>query len=335
MTDRNLIEERFRFYIRKLRITPAWDVKLVWVEDPAWTKTGDFRIDCDDRKAVLLLNAVNPKQENLEEVVVHELMHLKLYPLDQVTESLVDSCFVEGTPAHAFASRQFFTTLEQTVEELAKCFLLEFGEDRTFSFGRCEARPSFNDLYDGLKSLGEPFSEGRGIGSRILVIGCPGSGKSTFAKRLHALSGIPLVHLDNVWWKPDRTHISREDFDCQLDALLAERSWIIDGNYSRTLERRIAACDTVVFLDYPEEVCMEGITGRVGKERTDIPWTEQTLDPELVDLVRNYRRENRPAVYALKERYPDRFWLVLESRKQAEEWLRAEEAVPSPSQETH
>ena len=102
---------------------------------------------------VILLLAANPKQENLEEVIVHELMHLKMYPLDQVTESLITSTFEEGTPASNFAYRQFFSTLEQTVEELAKCFLLEFGNDREFSFGRCKDMKSFNELYDGLKAI--------------------------------------------------------------------------------------------------------------------------------------------------------------------------------------
>lgn len=84
---------------------------------------------------------------------MHELMHLKMYPLDQVTESLITSTFEEGTPASNFAYRQFFSTLEQTVEELTKCFLLEFGDDRVFSFGRCKDMKSFNELYDGLKNL--------------------------------------------------------------------------------------------------------------------------------------------------------------------------------------
>jgi len=152
-THREKLRERFDFWSKKLRVAPGWDVRLEWVEDPDWSKTGDFKIDCDDRKAILMLNAVNPKQENLEEVIVHELMHLKLYPLDQVTESLIISNFEEGTPARDFACRQFFTCLEQTVEELAKCFLLEFGEDREFSFGRCAKQKSFNELYDGLNSL--------------------------------------------------------------------------------------------------------------------------------------------------------------------------------------
>ncbi|MBO5569979.1 MAG: hypothetical protein J6A79_13750, partial [Clostridia bacterium] len=151
--DKEALATLFDKYIKKLRITPEWDIKLELVEDPTWRKTGDFKIDCDDRKAILLLNVVNPKQENLEEVIVHELMHIKMYPLDQVTESLITNCFEEGSTASKFAYQQFFTALEQTVEELAKCFLLEFGDNKEFSFGRCQKGKSFNELYDGLNNI--------------------------------------------------------------------------------------------------------------------------------------------------------------------------------------
>ena len=153
MIDKMHAQMLFDKYIQKLRITPAWDVKLEFVEDPSWRKTGDFKIDCDDRKAILMLNAVNPKQEVLEEVIIHELMHIKMYPLDRVTESLITSCFEEGSAASNFAYQQFFTTLEQTVEELTKCFLFEFGENKELSFGRCKRTKSFNDLYDGLNNI--------------------------------------------------------------------------------------------------------------------------------------------------------------------------------------
>ena len=153
MVDREAAQALFEKYIRKLRITPAWDVRLEFVDDPKWRKTGDFKIDCDDRKAILLLNSANPKQENLEEVSVHELMHIKMYPLDQVTESLIINCFEADSPASNFAYQQFFTALEQTVEELTKCFLLEFGDNKELSFGRCNRMKSFNELYEGLKSI--------------------------------------------------------------------------------------------------------------------------------------------------------------------------------------
>ncbi|MCI5918925.1 MAG: hypothetical protein MRZ75_06345 [Roseburia sp.] len=147
------IKERFEYWCKKLRISPQWDIKLEMLEDSEWNKTGDFKIDPTDRKAVLMLNAKSPKQENMEEVIVHELMHIKMYPLDQVCESLITSNFEEGTPVWDFAYREFFENLEITVEELAKCFLLEFGENKNFSFGRCKSGKSFDELYQGLQKI--------------------------------------------------------------------------------------------------------------------------------------------------------------------------------------
>ncbi len=150
---RDEISDIFDKYCRKLRIIPMWDVKLELVEDISWSKTGDIKIDCDDRKAILMLNVNNPKHENLEEVIVHELIHLKMYPLDQVTESLIQNSFEEGSIASNFAYQQFFIALEQTVEEITKCFLLEFGDNKELSYGRCKSMKSFNELYDGLRSI--------------------------------------------------------------------------------------------------------------------------------------------------------------------------------------
>lgn len=151
--ERTTIQALFEKWCKKLRVVPTWDIRLEIVEDPAWNKTGDIKIDCDDRKAVLMLNGLNPRRANLEEVIVHELLHLKLYPLDQVTEGLILSHYEQGTPASEFVYHQFFTALEPTVEELAKCFLLEFGENRELSFGRCKGMKSYNELFEGLKNL--------------------------------------------------------------------------------------------------------------------------------------------------------------------------------------
>ena len=159
------------------------------------------------------------------------------------------------------------------------------------------------------------------IGNRILILGCPGSGKSTFARALAARTGLPLVHLDNLWWRADGTHISREAFDRALGELLPGEQWIMDGDYSRTYEVRLRAADTVIFLDYDEETCMAGIMARVGQERPDLPWTESTLDPELVSLVQNYATDNRPAVYALLGKYPDKQAVIFTDRAQADRWL--------------
>lgn len=123
------------------------------MDDPDYRKTGDIKIDCDNRNAIVILNLSGANQSNLEEVIVHELFHLKMYPLDQVTESLLLASFPEESPAQRFAYSQFFGALEQTVEELTKCFLLDSGENRELTFGRCEKKQSFDELYQGLKGL--------------------------------------------------------------------------------------------------------------------------------------------------------------------------------------
>ena len=162
------------------------------------------------------------------------------------------------------------------------------------------------------------------VGNKILVLGCPGSGKSTFARQLQEKTGLPLIHLDNVWWRADRTHISREEFDRALAELLQGERWIIDGNYSRTVEVRLRACDTAFFLDYPEEVCMAGIIARVGQNRPDMPWTESTLDPELVAMVRNYAASDRPVLLSLFRKYPEKQVITFTSRDEADRWLADE-----------
>ena len=163
------------------------------------------------------------------------------------------------------------------------------------------------------------------IGNKIIVLGCSGSGKSTFSRKLHEKTNLPLIHLDNIWWKPDRTHISRDEFDHKLVEILKSDKWIVDGDYSRTYEARFIHCDTVIFLDYSFDVCMNGIMDRVGKERADIPWTEKKLDPVLVKLVEDYVDENRPVIISLLEKYSNKKQFVFRTRDEADEWIELTE----------
>ena len=156
---------------------------------------------------------------------------------------------------------------------------------------------------------------------RIMVIGCPGSGKSTFSKALHKITGIPLFHLDIMNWNADRTTVPKAVFRERLYKTIEKETWIIDGNYKSTLELRLQACDTVVFLDYSVNVCLDGIKKRRGKPRTDMPWIENEEDREFIEFVKNYNCQNRPRVMELLNQYANKDIYIFKERKEANEFL--------------
>ena len=156
---------------------------------------------------------------------------------------------------------------------------------------------------------------------KIIVIGCPGSGKSTFSRELHKKTGIPLYHLDMMYWNEDKTTVERSLFLERLSAVLQKDEWIIDGNYSSTMELRMSVCDTVIFLDCPLDVCLDGIRRRRGIWRSDMPWIETDEDAEFSEFVKNYNVEQKPGVLALFKKYSDKNIIILESREEAQAFL--------------
>ncbi len=157
---------------------------------------------------------------------------------------------------------------------------------------------------------------------KVIVIGSPGAGKSTFARLLKEKTGLPLHYLDNIWHRPDRSTISREEFDKKLMEILLTDSWIIDGNYNRTIEMRLQYCDTVFLLDYPMEVCLEGARARVGKKREDIPWVEEELDPEFKSWIVDFPKTTLPRIYQLLEQYKEGKEIrVFKSREETKAFL--------------
>ena len=157
---------------------------------------------------------------------------------------------------------------------------------------------------------------------RVIVIGCPGSGKSTFSRELHRVTGLPLYHLDMMYWNADKTTVEKSVFRKRLGDVVAKDSWIIDGNYGSTMEMRMAACDTVIFLDYPTELCLAGIRERQGKPRTDMPWVEDGDDEEFLVFVRNYHSDSRPAVLKLLEDYSNKNVYIFHDRSEADAFLK-------------
>lgn len=171
---------------------------------------------------------------------------------------------------------------------------------------------------------------------KVLVIGSPGAGKSTFAARLAERTGLPLVHLDAIYWEPGWIKTSKDEWARTVDGLLAGDAWILDGNYAGTLGRRLAACDTVVFFDLPRAVCLwRAVKRRIVHHRRSRPdmreGCNERVTRALVQWIWEYPRTQRPGVLArLSALRPGQRAVVLRSTAEIEAFLHA---LPSPPPE--
>ncbi|MGT2831928.1 AAA family ATPase [Streptococcus halotolerans] len=157
---------------------------------------------------------------------------------------------------------------------------------------------------------------------KIIIIGCPGSGKSTLARRLAELTKLPLHHLDLMNWNADKTTVEPDVFLERQKTVLKQDSWIIDGNYGSTLDLRFEACDTIIFLDFPLDTCIEGVTKRIGTVRPDMPWVETEIDLEFLDFIKQFPEKSRPNILALMDRFPQKKVYHLISREESEAFLQ-------------
>ena len=158
---------------------------------------------------------------------------------------------------------------------------------------------------------------------KIMIIGSPGAGKSTFARRLKEATGLPLYYLDAIWHRSDQTTLSKEEFDAKLEEIVRKERWIIDGNYQRTLGLRLEWCDTVFLLDYPLEVCLLGASSRIGVRHEDLPWMETEFDEEFKQSIMDFPKTQLPQIYELLQKYQaDREIFVFKSREEAERFLK-------------
>ena len=136
---------------------------------------------------------------------------------------------------------------------------------------------------------------------RVLVIGSPGAGKSTFARAFARLSGLPLIHLDAEYHLPGWQERDPAEWDARLDTLLTGDNWIIDGNYGGSMDRRLTRADTAILLDYPTSLCLWRVIKRVtslhGQVRPDAaPGCPERLDLEFLAYVAAFRRNKAPAL---------------------------------------
>ena len=160
---------------------------------------------------------------------------------------------------------------------------------------------------------------------KVIIIGCPGSGKTTFAEKLQKKTKLPLYYLDAIWHNPDKTHIPRDEFDERIKEIFKTDKWIIDGNYSRTIEMRLIECDTVFLFDLPTEICVQGVSNRIGKGRYDLPWLEIELDPEFVEFIKDFPKTTLPKIYDLIDKYKaEKNIIIFKSREEADKYLETD-----------
>lgn len=161
---------------------------------------------------------------------------------------------------------------------------------------------------------------------RIMVIGCPGCGKTTFSAKLARRLNLPLVHLDQLGWQGEWQGVPKETFDRLLREKVAKPRWIIDGNYNRTIPIRLDRCDTVIFMDYPRRVCLWGVLSRTlrnyGKVRSDMGGNcRERLDPSFLRFVWRFRATHNSRYYALLEGQREKQVVILKSRKETAAFL--------------
>jgi len=158
--------------------------------------------------------------------------------------------------------------------------------------------------------------------NRILVIGCPGAGKTYFAKALSKLIDIPVVHMDNLYWNKDRTSVSKDELENKLLPYLKEEKWIIDGNYHETLKQRLEYATDVFFLNMPRETCIEGILERIDQPRDDIPWIETKKDAiELIEWTIDYESRTKEDEERLLKKYKKVNVHILRTREEVNKYL--------------
>lgn len=164
--------------------------------------------------------------------------------------------------------------------------------------------------------------------NKIIIIGSGGSGKSIFAKQLGEATGLPVIHLDKEYWQPNWVETLRDEWIEKQKQFISGEKWIIDGNYGGTLELRFAAAELVIFLDINRLVCVYSAARRTGKKRSDLPENLQEpkmLSKDFFDFAKwiwSYPKTGKKKVLALHEKYPDKPFLRIKSRRELERYLK-------------
>jgi len=164
--------------------------------------------------------------------------------------------------------------------------------------------------------------------NRIMIIGNNGGGKSTLAKGLAAITGLPLVHLDLEYWLPNLTRPPDDWWQQRNVELVAEEKWILDGNFPQggAMELRWAAADLVIFLDVNRFACIAGAIKRNGNHRPDgPPQYHEKFDRQFLGLCKmiwNFTRVRKAGYLASREKHPDTLFFVIKGRRNMRRLLK-------------
>ena len=162
---------------------------------------------------------------------------------------------------------------------------------------------------------------------RILIIGSSGAGKSTFARGLGEATGLKVIHLDRLYWRPRWTEPPKEEWKKIVADALKGDSWIMDGNYGGTMEMRLAACDTVIFLDISRWLCVYRVIMRSTvyrkSARPDMADAcEERFDWDFIKWIWQYPVRSKPRVESLVSAVPPTTRVIrLSSRAEIKRFL--------------
>jgi|TARA_R110000868_G_scaffold272227_1_gene531492 adenylate kinase family enzyme len=136
---------------------------------------------------------------------------------------------------------------------------------------------------------------------KIIVIGSPGAGKTTYAKRLASETGLPLFHLDDMFWAPGWVEKGTASFRGSLFNAIGQDEWILDGNYMSTMEERLSAADAVFFIDVPYWLCTYRIIKRwLCREGQQAEGCPQRVDLAFIKYVAwDFPRRDRARLNAM------------------------------------
>jgi adenylate kinase family enzyme len=164
---------------------------------------------------------------------------------------------------------------------------------------------------------------------KIIVIGCPGAGKSVLTRRINDFLCYPVLHLDKIYHIGGKSHISRDELVAKVsDFACTHEKWIIDGNYISTLEMRVKLADTIIVLNIPSEVCVANACKRAeenikqGINSDDMAeGFDYTVTEEFINFIKSFEKDTLPRIKSILKNFPDKNIKILSNYREVEEFV--------------